>query len=65
MMAKMNKRGRVSDLAFVLFVEKEKIFKKSQKISKKVLTILFWCDILHERSQRVSAKRSLKIEQQK
>ena len=46
-------------------IEFEKIFKKSEKTSKKVLTNGYGCDILHERSKRECKKqRSLKIEQQ-
>ena len=43
----------------------KKIFKKSEKTLKKVLTNGYGCDILHERSKRECKKqRSLKIEQQ-
>jgi hypothetical protein len=45
--------------------EMKKSFKKSEKISKKVLTFVEACAILHERSKRERQKqRSLKIEQQ-
>jgi hypothetical protein len=43
----------------------KKICKKVEKISKKVLTFVEACAILHERSKRERQKqRSLKIEQQ-